>query len=127
MNHIYFWIEEQTRKFENSCLYSIQKIQRSLSMREVKSSSHVSIPPELHSIKNSIHSYRQLNRAAEDKMNELLFEQLLEIKKCLTQEEAKEKYIHFRATDWLFLRGDFAQIFRKAEMESLKIIHQKNN
>lgn len=121
----FHWIEQQAKKFESTCYFAYSKIRTAQTMKDVKCYANVSVPAEVSAIRNQVPGYRHLQLNALNKMTELLEKQLYLIKKTPSEEEAKQLLAKLMSTDWQYLRGDYAMVYRRAEAEARRIIHQK--
>ncbi|NCQ52269.1 hypothetical protein GW796_10390 [archaeon] len=117
-----FWIEQQIKRVETSCYSAQANIRNTKTMKQVKQCVDISIPSEIQFMKNSIHGLRTLKIVAENQMNEILEQQLSKIKEQTTPEDAKLLVSQYLTNDWQFLRGDYSEIYRKADFESHKIL-----
>lgn len=124
-DHIHFWIQQQTRRLESSCHQAEQQIRVARTMRDVALAAQVTVPHELHAIRHTVPAYRQVETAAERRMGELLDAQLQEIKAAATEEEGRQLMGRFIHKDWQSLRGTYAHIYRRGEMEARRLLHQK--
>lgn len=101
---------------------AIIKIRVARSMREVKHESTIQTRPEIRHIPQTIIESRRLTVAAEQRMNFLLEEQLLQLSKHTKPAELKLAIAKYVNADWCHLRGNFANCFYRAQRESSRLI-----
>ena len=65
---------------------------------------------------------RQLKNLAEQKMGEMLDAQLKEAKAMLDLEERKKFLGKLRADQWNAMRGDYSQLYRRADIEAQRLV-----
>lgn len=121
-----FFIEQAVQRYEQDCQWAITKIAQAQTMWEVKRAAHVVAP----SILRGMHLPRaggrqQLSHAAERKLQGMLDAQL-EKAKSLTNTDARKAYLgQVRLKEWEALRGEFASLYQKADMEGRKLLAMK--
>ncbi|KVP96425.1 hypothetical protein WJ97_11080 [Burkholderia ubonensis] len=123
MDAAQFFVKQQADKFERDCLSAIQQVKRAKTMWDVKRAAHVVAHPVLRGIRlNRAGAGRLLERGAEERMDALLTEQLKEAA-GLTDMEARKAFLGgLRHREWDALRGDFASLYRKADMEGQRLL-----
>ncbi|GBG14441.1 molybdenum cofactor guanylyltransferase [Novimethylophilus kurashikiensis] len=119
------WMRQQLAKVEGNCHSAQGRIAAARTMREVVQAMQISVPPELRSVIRSQPGMRALTAAAERRLTELLEAQLEEARKAESTEAAKGILGRRRAQDWPYLRGTYAHIYRKADMEARRLLHTK--
>jgi hypothetical protein len=118
-----WFIQEESRKHESRCMSAMQVVRRARTMWEVKRAADVTAP----SILRGMHLHkqgagRQLATAAEQKMSELLDAHLKEAK-ALTDLDARKAFLgKLRADEWNAMRGDYSQLYRRADMEAQRLV-----
>ena len=118
-----WFIQEETRKHESRCTSALQQVRRARTTWEVKRAADVPTS----SILRGMHLHRQgagrqLGAAAEQKMAELLDAQLKEAK-AIQDLNARRTFLgNLRVGDWNALRGDYSQLYRRADMEAQRLI-----
>jgi hypothetical protein len=118
-----WFIQEESRKHESRCMSAMQVVRRARTMWEVKRAADVPAP----SILRGMHLHkqgagRQLGTAAEQKMSELLDAQLKEAK-ALTDLDARKAFLgKLRADEWNAMRGDYSQLYRRADIEAQRLL-----
>lgn len=123
MDTAQFFVKQQADKYERDCLSAIQQVKRAKTMWEVKRATHVVAHPVLRGMRMThAGAGRLLERAAEERMEALLNEQLKEAA-GLPDLEARRAYLgERRHRDWDALRGDFASLYRKADLEGQRLL-----
>lgn len=118
-----WFLQQESQKFESRCQMALQQVRRAETMWEVKRAADVHAP----SILRGMHLHRQgagrqLANAAELKMTQLLDAQLKEAG-SLADMDARRRFLgKLRMDDWNALRGDFAQLYRRADMEGQRLL-----
>lgn len=118
-----WFIQEESRKHESRCTSAIQQVRRADTMWAVKRAADIHAPSVLRGM--HLHNQgagRQLKHAAEQKMGELLDAQLKEAK-ALPDLEVRKKFLgKLRADQWNAMRGDYSQLYRRADMEAQRLV-----
>lgn len=118
-----WFIQEESRKHESRCQSAMQVVRRAQTMWEVKRAADVPAP----SVLRGMHLHRQgagrqLANAAEQKMSELLDAQLKEAK-AMPDLDARKAYLgKLRADQWNAMRGDYSQLYRRADIEAQRLV-----
>lgn len=119
-----FLIEQECRKYESFCTSAICRVQQAKTMWEVTRAAHVPVPVLLRGmhLDSRVGASSQLKRAAERRLAELLNDQLKEAA-ALADPEARKAFLgKLRHRDWSALRGEFASLYRKADMEGRRLL-----
>ena len=118
-----WFIQEESRKHESRCMSALQVVRCAQTMWDVKRAANVPAP----SILRGMHLHRQgavlqLSNAAEQKMSELLDAQLKEAK-AMPDLDARKAFLgKLRAGDWNAMRGDYSQLYRRADIEAQRLL-----
>jgi len=126
MSNTAFFITQAVQRYEQDCRGALVKLDQAQTMWDVKRAAHVVAP----SILRGMHIPRaggrqQLMQAAERKLQSLLDAQL-EKARSLPDAETRKAYLgQLRLKDWEALRGEFARLHRKADMEGRRIVAMK--
>lgn len=123
MDAAMWFIQEESRKHESRCMSAIQTVRLARTMWDVKRAADVHAPSVLRGM--HLHKQgagRQLQHAAEQKMSELLDAQLKEAK-ALPDLDARKAFLgKLRATEWNAMRGDYSQLYRRADMDAQRLV-----
>jgi hypothetical protein len=113
------------RRLDGECQSAQMRVRRATTMAEVVRATSISVPPELRALRNNYPSYRQLKNAAERKLEELLDEQLKALKDG-TLEQARQLFAGYQHREWQSLRGTYATLYRRGEIEARRILHGRS-
>lgn len=119
-----FRLQQMASSFESKCRSQQGQLPHAETMRQVRDWGHASIASELRGMPGVREAETRLRWAAERRMEDLLDEQLNKLGECKTTEDFKKLHGRLQLDEWIFLRGDFARVFVKAERESYRIKHQ---
>jgi hypothetical protein len=123
MDAAMWFIQEESRKHESRCMSALQLVRSSRTMWEVKRAADVHAPSVLRGM--HLHNQgagRQLKNAAEQKMSDMLDAQLTEAK-ALPDLDARKKFLgKLRADEWNAMRGDYSQLYRRADMDAQRLV-----
>lgn len=122
---IEFWIEQETKNFEAICFSATRKINSSKTMKEVKLATQVNPNYAIKYLQNNIYGYKQMCRAAENKMNQIGEEQLKKLENMETKNEFIEQFSKLKSNDWQHLRGEYAHLYRKFEKQAESLLFKK--
>lgn len=118
-----WFLHEESRKHESRCSSALQLVRRAETMWAVKRAADVHAPSVLRGM--HLHNQgagRQLKHAAEQKMSELLDAQLKKAK-ALPDLDARKAFLgKLRAEDWNAMRGDYSQLYRRADLEAQRLV-----
>lgn len=118
-----FLVKQQADRYERDCESAIQRVRRAATMWDVKRASHVPAPPIIRGMRlHFAGAARQLTLEAEKRMEALLDEQLKEAA-ALTDLATRKAFVGLlRHRDWDALRGEFASLYRKADLEGQRLL-----
>lgn len=124
MDATQFLLAQQAQRFEQDCRSAQARVASARTMWEVTRAAHV-VPP---SLLRGVHLHRhgtgqqQLAQAAFKRMEALLSAQLKEAAD-ITDLEARKAFLgRLRLREWDALRGEFAALYRKADMEGRRLL-----
>jgi hypothetical protein len=109
-------------RLEADCQAAEMRIRGATSMSEVVRNTHVSVPPELRGVRNGYPGYRRMTSAAERRLEALLQEHLTTLKTG-SLEEAEARFARYQHHEWQALRGTYASLYRRGEMEGRRLLH----
>ena len=118
-----WFIQQESSKHESRCQSAMQVVRRAQTMWEVKRAADVPAP----SVLRGMHLHRQgagrqLANVAEQKMSELLDAQLKEAK-AMPDLDARKAFLgKLRADQWNAMRGDYSQLYRRADIEAQRLV-----
>lgn len=123
MNTAQFFIDQESRRHEQNCRSAISRVARAVTMWDVKRAANVVAPSILRGMHLDRHGAgRQLSQAAEKRLDELLMAQLKEASDIAEVDARKAFLGQLRVKEWDALRGEFAQLYRKADMEGRRLL-----
>ena len=116
-----FWLQQRMRTVEQQASSGLARIRHAQSMAEVVRAADVHVPAELRALKHQMRDLRQLQLAAERRLDEMLAEQLRQLAEMTV--DAREAFrLRLLRDEWPALRGTWAMFYRKAEVESLRLL-----
>ncbi|HDR9103478.1 TPA: hypothetical protein QDB04_000198 [Burkholderia vietnamiensis] len=123
MNNVQFFIQQESRRYEQLCESALRQVRQALSMLEVKRAMHVPKPSVLRGIHlPKVGIVRELELAAERRMTALLDEQLKHAA-GIADLDARKTYLgQLQSHDWIALQGDFPALCRKADIEGQRLL-----
>ncbi|MEX3984270.1 hypothetical protein AB4Y45_35525 [Paraburkholderia sp. EG287A] len=125
-NHLHMYLHSLETQFEGDCQAASMRIHRSREMRDVVRATEISIRPELRAVSRTLPGYRRMHAAAERRLEELLKEQL-DALKAAPLAEAEALYLRYRQKDWQALRGAYATLYRRGEIQGQRLLHAKRS
>lgn len=122
MDATQFFIAQESRKYEQNCRSAISQVRRASSMWEVKRASHVISPSVLRGMGHHCGAARDLRQEAASRLESMLNEQLKAAAALTSPDERKAYLGQLRLREWDALRGEFATLYRKADMEARRLL-----
>lgn len=124
-NHVlHMYLHTLEQQFDGDCQSACMRIQRAQEMREVVRATEVSIRPEIRAVSRSLPGYRRMLAAAEQRLEQMLKDQIAAME-AATLEGAEALYSSYRQKDWQALRGTYATLYRRGEIEGQRLLHAK--
>ncbi|KVP16813.1 hypothetical protein [Burkholderia ubonensis] len=118
-----FFVSQQVRRYEQDCQSAIAQVRRAQDMWSVNRATHVNAHPIIRGYAHQLApARRRLNMEAEQRMEHLLDEQLKQAAAMTDIEERKAYLGRLRARDWNALRGDYARLCHKADIEGRRLL-----
>lgn len=121
-----FWLNQEMRKVNSTCVSNQTRIPHTSQIEDVVKLTDVHLRPELRALRGSISGLRSLEQAAQTQLNKLIDTGLQAIQSKATPEEALQARGRFMQKCEP-LRGKYGMLWRRADMESMRIVHQKKN
>lgn len=121
-SQIMFWLNEQQRRIEGMARSNTQLIVSEKNIAQIVRLSHVSMPPECRSLKNSIPALKNLHYQASLRIREILDDFESEIARDKQGALVKWPALIRQCAS---LRGNFPQECRKVENIKLKLRAEK--
>lgn len=125
MDQVQFWIRQQTQRFEGNCRSAQQQINGARTLAAVVMATNVSVPPELRALRHTVPAYKIMISAAEARMKQIVEEHLKILRETESAEACKAKFGQYVQREWQSLRGLHGHLYRLADHEGRKILHQK--
>lgn len=121
--HLHFVLDQAMRRFESDCQMALSRLPHARTLWDVKRAAQVNQP----SILRGLHwpgqgAKQRLAHAAERRMTELLEAQLAKATAIEDPKARKEFLGRLRMNEWDALRGDYAVLYRKADIEAQKLL-----
>ena len=113
-----------SQRLDRECSGAIMRIQRARQMAEAVRATNVTVPPEIRAVARVQPGYRRMLSSAETRLEQILKEQL-EAMKSATLAEAEALFAQYRQKDWQALRGTYATLYRRGEIEGQRLLHAK--
>ena len=111
------------RGYEADCQSALARLPYAVTLWDVKRAAQVAQPGILRGLHwHGISAKLQLAQAAERRMSELLDEQLKNAAAIEDLKARKEFLGRLRMTEWDALRGDYAVLYRKADLQAQKLL-----
>lgn len=118
-----YFVNQQVRRYEQDCQSAIAQIRRAKDMWSVNRAAHVNVHPVIRGFTHQVApAKRRLTAEAEKRMEQLLDEHLTQAAAMVDLEERKAYLGRLRAQDWNALRGDYARLCHKADIEGRKLL-----
>lgn len=118
-----FWLQQRMRSVEQQAASGLARIRQARTLSDVVRAADVHVPAELRALRHQLSGLRQLQLAAERRLEELLAEQLRQLK-ATAEGEREAHRLRLLREEWSALRGTWAAYYRKAEADSLRIVRQ---
>lgn len=121
---VQFLIEQESRKYESSCMSAIPLVRRAKTMWDVIRATQVPVPSLLRGLHrySRVGAHQQLTRAAEQQLGALLTAQLKAAAEIPDLTERKAFIGRLRQQEWRALQGYVPHVYRKAEMEGQRLL-----
>jgi hypothetical protein len=118
-----FFVNQQVSRYEQDCQSAIAQVRRARDMWSVNRATHVTAHPVIRGYAHQLApAKRRLAVEAEKRMEHLLDEQLKQAAAMTDIDERKAFIGKLRARDWNALRGDFARLCHKADIEGRRLL-----
>lgn len=116
-------LHQAMRRYESDCYLALLRLPYAKTLWEVNRAAQVHLPGILRGLHWPGQGVKQrLAHAAERRMSELLDAQL-EKAAAIEDPKARKEYLgRLRMTEWDALRGDYAMLYRKADVEAQKLL-----
>ncbi len=123
-NATHFFLDQQARRFESSCQSAIAQLDRARDMWEVVRATNVSLHPVLRGVHlPTVQTARsRVKQAAEKRLGTLLDEQLKAASGIVDPAERKKYIGRLRAAHWDAMRGPYASLFARADLEGRRLL-----
>lgn len=121
-----FLLSRYASQLDNDCSIAKQKINAAKSMWDVtRAAGQIHVRSELRGQPIARQSTFAVETAATKRLEEMLQAHIQALAECPNIELMKAKRADYVAGEWQSLRGAFAAVYRRAERDSLQLIHRR--
>jgi hypothetical protein len=119
-----FHMRRQALNFVSDCEGRRRRVGVANSMGEVKRLTDIHLRSELRPFAECRQARSHLQQTAEQRLYALLDEQLVALTQSPNTTRLNAERDRLISTEWTFLRGDFADVYRKAERDSRRLLYR---
>ena len=122
----HWFVQQELGRVGSHARQALAQVRRARTLREVHQTVQVPVPVAVRSLSHLVHELRDLELAAEQRMRELVADQLAAVAK-LTDFKARERELGaLRAQHWQYLRADFPLTLAFAEQEAAQLLRPQH-
>lgn len=126
-NATMFFVQQKMQEAGSRARSAMSRVRQARTLREVRDWGNVHVDAIIRSVDHMIPELRQLERAREQRAEQLVEEHLQDLRKVLDEkglDAFRARVGERHRMDWIFLRGELANVYRRLDREVATIEHQ---